>query len=96
MSVENRKDIIEKVASTILGARQDTYGNPEDSFSLISQYWSVYLRIEITPTQVADMMELLKIARRQNQQFHLDNYIDGAGYAILAGELAAERKSIGE
>ena len=92
MSEETRRDIVEKVAKTILQERQDVYGAPEDSFQIISMYWGVYLGMAIRPDQVADMMELLKIARRQNQQFHLDNYIDGAGYAILAGELASKQK----
>lgn len=92
MSEETRKNIIEKVAKTILSDRQDTYGSPEDSFQLIAMSWSLYLGIAIRPDQVADMMELLKIARRQNQPFHLDNYIDSAGYAILAGELASMQK----
>lgn len=92
MSEETRKNIIEKVAKVILSDRQDTYGSPEDSFQMISMYWSLYLGIAIRPDQVADMMELLKVARRQNQPFHLDNYIDSAGYAILAGELASMQK----
>ena len=92
MSEETRKSIIEKVAKTILNDRQDIYGSPEDSHQLIAMYWGIYLSINIRPDQVADMMELLKIARRQNQPFHLDNYIDSAGYAILAGELASMQK----
>ena len=95
MSEETRKNIIEKVAKTILNDRQDTYGSPEDSFQLIADYWSLYLGIIISPDQVADMMELLKVARRQNQPFHLDNYVDSAGYAILAGELASMKKAEG-
>ena len=92
MSEETRKNIIEKVAKTILNDRQDTYGSPENSFQLIALYWGFYLKTNIRPDQVADMMELLKIARRQNQPFHLDNYIDSAGYAILACELASMQK----
>lgn len=95
MSEEIRKNIVEMVAKTILNDRQDTYGSPEDSFGLIAHYWSIYTGLRIYPNQVADMMELLKIARRQNQRFHLDNYIDSAGYAILAGELASRQK-VGE
>lgn len=95
MSEETRKNIIEKVAKTILDDRQDTYGSPENSFQLIALYWGLYLEINIRPDQVADMMELLKVARRQNQPFHLDNYIDSAGYAIIAGELASMQK-VGE
>lgn len=94
MSKETRKNIIEKVAKTILSDRQNIYGEPEDSFYLISMYWGLYLGITIRLDQVADMMELLKIARRQDQPFHLDNYVDSAGYAILAGELASLKEEI--
>lgn len=92
MSEKTRKNIIEKVAKTILSDRQDTYGSPEDSFQLIAMYWGLYLNISIRPDQVADMMELLKVARRQNQPFHLDNYIDSAGYAIIAASLLAVKE----
>lgn len=91
MSEETRKNILGKVAKTILNDRQNIYGDPEDSFQIISMYWGVYLGMAIRPDQVADMMELLKIARRQNQPFHVDNYIDSAGYAVLAGELASNK-----
>ena len=88
MSTEARKTILDAVGQAILKERQTTYGQPEDCFNKIARYWSVYLGEGITAVQVADMMELLKIARRQSDPCHLDNYIDGAGYAVIAGELA--------
>lgn len=90
MSAENREAMLKKVAEA-LKERKDIYGKPENSFRLISYYWGTYLGINLRADQVADMLELLKIARRQNQPFHLDNYIDSAGYAILAGEIAFEQ-----
>ena len=91
MSNDKRQEMLEIIERTICQERQSQYGNPENSFGLIAEYWSTYLQRPINPIQVADMMELLKIARSQNQAYHEDNYIDRAGYAILAGVIAARR-----
>ena len=39
---------------------------------------------------VANMMVLLKIARAKENPKHMDNWVDMAGYATCAGEIAAE------
>ncbi len=36
---------------------------------------------------VANLMEGMKIARRYSGSFNVDDYIDGAGYAAVAGEI---------
>jgi len=41
------------------------------------------------PTDVAQMMVLMKIARLENSPTHMDSWIDVAGYAACGGELAA-------
>lgn len=38
---------------------------------------------------VANMMEILKVARRYNGTFNPDNYVDGCGYSAVAYECAA-------
>jgi len=35
---------LDEAKSVICGERQDTYGKPEDSFKIIAQYWSIYLK----------------------------------------------------
>lgn len=76
----------------INGERQDTYGNPEDSFSSIANVWKWYFKsmyninICITPKDVAIMMTLLKMARECNQNKE-DNIIDAIGYLALAGDM---------
>lgn len=35
-----RGTILDKAKTTINGARQDQYGNPEDSFSAIADMWT--------------------------------------------------------
>lgn len=37
-------DTLKRADEIINGERQDTYGNPEDSFALIAEHWSTYLR----------------------------------------------------
>ena len=49
--------------------------------------WSAFMGIEITPTEVAAMMALLKIARVASGHSKADNWIDLAGYAACGGEL---------
>lgn len=80
-----RDDILDQAKSIINGARENTYGRPEDSFGYISELWSGYLEQNITKHDVAMMMCLLKIARAKNG-YHIDNYVDICGYAAIAGE----------
>lgn len=83
-----REELLAQVEKCICHDRNDTYGPPENSFQLIADFWTTYLGHPVSPVQVADMMELLKIARRIGRKGHIDNYIDGAGYAIIGGELS--------
>ena len=82
---------------TINGARQDTYGNPEDSFYLIAQLWSAYLRdklkLPIHKHDVAMLMTLFKTARIKKGVDHIDSYVDACGYlAIAAGMVGADEE----
>jgi len=78
---------------TICGERQDSYGNPENSFNIIAQYWSIYIanrsaghKSSITPLDVANMMVLFKQARKLGQIHCRDNYIDSIGYEAIAAD----------
>lgn len=91
-------DIIRKAADLVGGERNEQHGDIAQGFALTATLWTDYLgdeilaAAEITPSMVADMLELLKISRRRTGAFSLDNYVDGAGYAGIAGELAAPAK----
>ena len=83
-----RGSCLDKAKETINGERQDTYGNPEDSFQIIADFWNVYLgNTNIKPYDVAIMMSLFKIARVKGQKHHKDNFIDCAGYVGIACDL---------
>ena len=50
---KKRGEALRIALDVINGERQDTYGNPEDSFELISKYWNAYL-IELQKKILAD------------------------------------------
>lgn len=67
--------------------RPDSYGDPEDSFSRIASMWSGYLDTEVTASDVANLMVMLKVARNAEGQYHEDSWIDIAGYAECGARL---------
>lgn len=91
-----RETILEEAKRCVCTDRQNQYGPPENSFNYISDLWTAYMQndkredVIISPTDVAIMMILLKVARTAQHKSYSDNYVDIAGYAALAAELAAE------
>lgn len=91
-----RDEILETAAKIVTGGRNKQYGEPEDNFAVIAEYWSTYLSqhsggrvILLTPLDVAIMMALLKIGRITTAgEFAADSFVDCAGYAAIAGEIA--------
>ena len=82
-----RGTILDKAKETINGARQDQYGNPEDSFSDIAKLWTAYTGVEFSAHDVAMMMALLKVARIKGGAGSEDSYIDLCGYTALAADM---------
>ena len=82
-----RKEILDRALACVCGDREQDYGSPENNFRTIADMWSAFIGIEITPTEVAAMMALLKIARVASGHSKADNWIDLAGYAACGGEL---------
>ena len=97
----DRKEILEAAVSCVCGQREEDYGTPENNFETISLLWGVYLRSAhpdlhipingITPKDVGIMMALLKIARIATGK-SCDSFVDLAGYAACAGEIATGGK----
>lgn len=84
-----REEILAGARACVLQDRNRAYGGPEDSFSLIAGFWTVYLGQEVTAVQVAHMMALMKMARLTANPTHMDSYIDLAGYAACGAEVAS-------
>lgn len=91
-----REEILETAAKIVTGGRNKQYGEPENNFGVIAEYWSTYLSqhnggrmILLTPMDVAVMMALFKIGRITTAgEFTVDSFVDAAGYAAIAGEIA--------
>lgn len=86
-------DILDDARAIVGGDRASTHGDKVTNHQNIARLWSAYLwnsgaEIDLSPLDVANMMELLKIARRQAGAHNVDDYVDGAGYAACAGEIA--------
>jgi hypothetical protein len=94
---KRRGECLEKALDVINGERQDSYGNPEDSFGTIGEFLTTHLKAkgklkpgeEITALDVAEMMALFKIGRMSGQKTTKDNYIDCAGYIGIAGDMVS-------
>jgi hypothetical protein len=81
-------ELLRLVEKLVEGPRAATHGDKRENHENIAALWSAYLGISISPFQVALMMVLLKVARTQAGQPNLDDYVDMAGYAAIAGELS--------
>lgn len=98
----NRAEILETARVCVCGEREQDYGKPEDNFSTIGLLWGVYLRAahpelakvmgvnRIDAKDVATMMALLKVARIATGSSP-DSFVDLAGYAACAGEIATKK-----
>ena len=93
--VEGRGGVLMDAHRVINGERQQQYGSPEDSHTVIAEMWSGYLQARqsaghgaaLAPSDVAHMMVLFKIARQLNGAGKRDNYVDAAGYIACAADM---------
>lgn len=98
-----RGQVLTEAHKIINGARQQSYGNPEDTHGVIAELWNGYLRAkgvtlgciegqpmylsQLDPKDVALMMVLFKIGRELNGAGCKDNMVDAAGYIALAADM---------
>ena len=85
-SAGKRREFLETVEDAICRDRNISYGEPEDTFKIIADYWNTYLQNRcdrsqpLDPINVADMMILFKMGRNTAGGSR-DTYRDIAGYA---------------
>jgi hypothetical protein len=73
-------------AKAIIQERGMDYGHPTDNMSRTASLWSAYLEMPVTDYQVAMCLALVKVARSM-ESGKVDNYIDGAAYFGISGQL---------
>lgn len=82
-----REEVLNAAKKCVCGGREEDYGSPEDNFTTIGRLWSVYTGHEYSALDVAIMMALLKVARIKGG-IKKDSFVDLAGYAACAAEIA--------
>ena len=90
------KSILEKATELVSGDRQNTHGDKVTNHQNIARMWNAHLHNanilpedkHLTPQDVALMMAGLKLARAAHGALNMDDYVDLAGYAACAGEIA--------
>lgn len=84
-----RNEVLETAAGLINGDRKEDYGDAFDNHQRIADFWNCYLdhQTTITPSDVANMMILMKIARLMHTSKD-DSYVDICGYAALGSEMS--------
>ena len=88
-----RSNVLDTAKQYVTKDREATHGDMENNFEAIAMLWEQYFNCEwsFSPTDVAMMMALLKIARLKSNKYNPDNYIDACGYMACAGELALKK-----
>ncbi len=91
-------EILTRAAEIVSGDREATHGPKERNHQNIADHWNAYLsgRLKgyLTAKDVALMMVELKIARTKLGDYNPDDYVDGAGYFGVAGEIAANGREV--
>lgn len=88
-------DMLREASTIVAGARNASHGDKERSFAAIAALWNAYLGNRkcaegepISPEDVCLMMVLMKMMRARQGTPIRDHYVDMAGYAAIAGEVA--------
>ena len=94
MSADNRAKLLHEAIEITTSDRSTNYGEPEDNFRTIADYWMIYLRsrglrVGLEPYDVAAMMDLVKTARLAVSPSKRDHWLDKAGYAACGWDCVA-------
>lgn len=96
--ITQRERCLDEARKIVCSDRNEQYGEPENNFDVIADYWAVYLNgkykigVQLDSGDVAHMMVLFKMGRITTAKaYKEDNYIDMAGYAACAMECATNK-----
>ena len=92
------EEIAKTAGSLVGGKREQTHGDKRVNFDNIAILWNAWLEMRfgaaglaenLTGSDVAKLMALLKMARMESGEFNDDDFFDSVGYLCIAGELSA-------
>ena len=86
--------ILTSACNLVSGPRDRQHGAKRENFDRIATLWNAYLDTKrpgpLNAVDVGLMMVLFKLTRTQSGETNEDDFIDMAGYAACAGEIATE------
>jgi len=77
--------ILARSSALVMGDRGEQHGAYQENMDTIAALWTAYSGHRFKANDVAWMMLLVKAARAKANPKNLDNAIDAAGYAAIAG-----------
>jgi 2-oxo-4-hydroxy-4-carboxy--5-ureidoimidazoline (OHCU) decarboxylase len=90
-----KEEILAKASDLVSNDRNKSHGDAFSNHAEIAEFWNIFLDKKLSPMasitadDVAIMMILLKISRHtQGDKNNMDNFVDMAGYAAIAGEIS--------
>lgn len=93
-----RGDILQAARAATEGDRNDAYGDPTPNHENIARFWNAYLESRkggpLSAEDVALMLGLMKVARCLLGTPRQDNYVDGAAYFAIAGEIRERQRAV--
>ena len=87
MIIMDKFELLKKTADVVKD-RGESYGSILENHTRIARLWSVLLKIDVTPEQVALCMIALKQARLMETPDHTDSWQDIIGYVMTGYECA--------
>tara|TARA_R100001369_G_scaffold80317_1_gene110620 strand:- start:1334 stop:1621 length:288 start_codon:yes stop_codon:yes gene_type:complete len=84
------KEILKASAELVGGKRAEQHGDYRQLHVRIAELWSSYLRVKVSPKQVAFCMTLLKVSRDEQGVFNPDDGLDATAYTGIWSALAAD------
>ena len=88
--------ICQQAAEHVAGDRERQHGDKRQNFGNIAALWNAFLAIRrdaaapLDESDIGHLFVLAKVARTQSGSYNGDDWIDMAGYAGCAGQVAAE------
>jgi hypothetical protein len=82
-----------KAEKLVNGERGTDYGDMEATHQQVGRMWEAYLDLpegEISSSDVAQMMSMLKKVRARYGKHNADNFVDDAGYTAIAAACSAQ------
>lgn len=82
-SIPRVGEVLSELSRTLNVDRQATHGDPFDTLGMTAELWTIVFGRKFSRAEVAQAMQLLKIARSRHGNYNPDDDQDNLGYGVL-------------